>query len=156
MDSPSKKRNRKVEDDICEAFNRHLQRLEMFNKTAPEFLCFHIPNEQVRFGTSNAHKHQQAGAKRKRMGVLAGVFDYQVKWLEEGQPRECWIEFKAERVVNAPTKKDPFNTRKERGRMSDAQKAFGERLDRLHIPWVVSYTPNQAVDFLIEQGAIKP
>jgi hypothetical protein len=95
------------------------ERLE--NQFKTKLQVFHIANERK--------ASKQYHVKLARMGVISGVADYCVIY-EKG--RVAFIEFKR----NAKCK------------LSDSQKNFKADCEDLEIPYLLTYSVSEAIDFL--------
>lgn len=95
-------------------------------------IFWHTPN-------GGARSKASAG-KLKAMGVRPGVFDLMFIIPVSGEPPAiCFLELKAGR-----------------NKMSTEQNIFAAELDKLGIPWAVSYSIDHAIQVLEAWQAIKP
>lgn len=103
------------EDARCVDFQRLMRTL------GPRVFCWHVANEGKR-------NPQQA----RKLGIRAGVFDYDLRWLDG---LAAFVEFKGYRQRRA-------------GVLSDQQIEFGNRCVELGIPAAMFFDPLNAVTWL--------
>lgn len=152
------------EDEICYSFKEILEGLVLYNQIInPDyFVWYHIPNGQRAGGKGlvgiltkafpflKAHVPQLqkivstqaaiAGSRDKNMGALRGVADYYFSfWNEKEELCIAYIEMKYGK-----------------GTLSEHQKAFAERVMKQGCYYGVAYSPQEALYFLKEWGALKP
>lgn len=109
------------ERDISIAFFKQFQVLQSLKQFKKGVCLFHIANERK--------CNFKYGRLLKDMGVMAGVADYCL--LMEGG-KVAFIEFK----------------RDKRSKQNDNQKEFQRQCEAMQIPYVVAYTPEQAIQFI--------
>ena|ERR1700691_2588501 len=110
-----------LEKDICKSFYHQYRIRQQFNQIRNDILIYHIPNQQF---TNIVYSIES-----KRMGMLAGVFDYTILIKGKGI---AYIEFKR----NAKCKLTP------------SQIAFTKILDLFGIKWLVTHDIEEAFKFI--------
>ncbi len=109
------------ESHLCKQFVKIVRQLQSFNQFRIDFEMTHISNESI--GNDGWRIHQW------QMGLLAGVSDYVIFY--EGGRVAC-IEFK----------------RTEKEKQSDRQIWFQARCEKMQIPYLLTYDPQEAVEFI--------
>lgn len=129
-------KRRDLEGQLCIDFFRIAENLHHLIKYPDAFCLYKIVNEQIDYG--NEHIRMKIGAKLKRQGRLAGVWDYKVEWFDGNQMRFAYLEAKV-----------PPNG------LSDTQKQFKARLERYSIPHCIFRTPMEGIEFISSLGVYK-
>ncbi len=118
------------EDDLQEAI---LERWELLK--VPDAQCFHVPN--------GGHRSWSVARKMKRLGTLAGMTDlvfiniFGLAFFMEVKP------------PSLP------GSKRQRGRLSEEQKAFRDWCQSHRVPWVVVRSVQEAEEWLAKHGLIK-
>lgn len=110
-----------TEDQLCTSFYKQVLQLQAWNQFDFKFKLIHVPNES----------HTSAGYRMKlaRMGVVAGVSDY-IVFYQGG--RSAAIEFK----------------RDAKSRYSPHQISFKQECLELGMPYLGTYSIEEAIDFI--------
>ena len=132
-----RRKPRDLEGELSEEFNRTVIGMSFLLKFPQHFCMYHIANEDKNY-EKNEHIRISIGAKLKRQGKLAGVFDYFVSWFDGERMQFAYLEAKI-----------GYN------KLSDTQKEFKARLDLCGIPNVTFWKVNEGIDFLIGLGIYK-
>lgn len=112
-----------LEKDICKDFWLQFTYLVQFN-ILKNVVGFHIPNERI----TSDKKAFAYYASLKSQGLVSGVFDY----IFMRDDKVVFIEFK----------------RNEKLSFSKHQKDFAERLSKANIPYLLTSSVDEAIDFL--------
>lgn len=112
-----------LESEICEQFYREYEYLSLMNQFKSDLFVFHVANERK---TSIAHM-----VKLRRMGVISGIADY---CIFNNKGKVAFIEFKR----NAAACK----------KLSGAQQNFREVCEEYQVPYLLTYSVEEAIDFL--------
>ena len=117
----------KICRDFVKLFNQHKK---YNNLGVDDADLFHIPNGGAR--------SQREGANFKKIGVKAGMADYEVIWSKNNIPDFGFLEAKTPR-----------------GRLSDKQKEFKSWCDILNIRYATFKDANEGIEILKDWGVIK-
>jgi hypothetical protein len=118
------------EKEICKSFYHQVKLRQQFNQIRNDILIFHVANQQF--------TNIVFSMESKRMGMMAGVFDYIILIKErvlggiKTSAGIAFLEFK----------------RDEKGKLTPAQLKFTEILDLFGIKWKVVCTSEQAFEFI--------
>jgi hypothetical protein len=112
-----------LEHEICEEFYKQYEYLSLLGYFKSDPFVFHVPNERR---ASPAYY-----AKLRRMGVISGVADY-CAFTDKG--KVAFIEFKRNK---AACKK-----------LNDAQQFFREACESSGVPYLLTCSVEEAIDFL--------
>jgi hypothetical protein len=112
-----------LEHEICEEFYKQYEYLSALGQFKSELFVFHVPNER--------RASPQYYAKLHRMGVVSGVADY---CIFNNKGKIAFIEFKR----NAAACK----------KLNDQQQYFRETCEQFQVPYLLTYSVEEAIDFL--------
>lgn len=110
------------ESDICKAFCKQVKQMQSLRAFKRDFILIHVPNESF---TTKGYRYHLAS-----LGVYKGVADYLILY------NGGWvaIEFK----------------RSKRESQSIHQKAFEIRCNEMNIPYLLTFSIEEAIDFLLK------
>jgi hypothetical protein len=126
----------KPEDKLCQNFFETVDNLHHLLKYPRHFQLIKIVNEQI--GYDSEHIRKAIGAKLKRQGRLAGVYDYLCHYYDGQAMRFAYLEAKI-----------PPNG------LNKSQEEFTEYLKFSKIPHCVFTNTNEGLDFLASLGVFK-
>lgn len=120
------------EDQICKLFIKQLRVFETLGEVkAKELVYYHVPN-------GGSRKTQLEGYNFKKLGVKAGVPDYQFIWTQGSFPQMGFIEFKTQK-----------------GRLTDSQKEFQQKCIALKIPYEIARSVDDGLGILKKWEVLK-
>jgi len=112
-----------LEDKNCENFFKEYKQLNHLGQFKSEMLVFHVANERK----ASIKYH----AKLARMGVVSGIPDYVVHNYSTGE--FAYIEFKRDKKTL---------------KLSPTQQEIFEACRYYNRPYLLTYQPGEAIDFL--------